>query len=314
MPGTGPQPHGVTGFTINVATSDLDPVNGGITLKGTYTSNGHFDDSDYNIWVYEDGIATKLKGTIDFKSDGTFSFTASHNEAKKAGISNGDDVQFKLVFNNDTHTSSDDVLIGVSNVIHIVCYYPGTMIATPNGEVAIENLSINDMVLRHDGTAAPVRWIGRNTVSTLFSGKLKTLPIRIRKDALAENVPSRDLLVSPEHAILVDDILVQAGALVNDTSIVRETNVPSKFVYHHIELADHALVMAENTPAESFIDNVERRAYDNWAEHEALYGDLPALAEMDLPRAKSQRRVPPATRKRIADRAAALGYVAVAAA
>ena len=308
MPGTGPQPRGVTGFKINVAASDLDPVNGGIELKGTYTSNSFFNPFDYKIYVYEDGIAKEVKGWLKFNFDGTFSFKANHGQAAQAGISDGDNVQFKLVFTNGTPDPKDDQLIAVSDPVHIVCYYPGTMIATPNGEVAIEDLSVNDLVLRHDGEAVPVRWIGRNTVSRYFADNLKVLPIRIRKDALAENVPSRDLLVSPEHAVLVDGILAQAGALVNGTSIVRETNVPTKFVYHHIELEEHALIMAENTPAESFIDNIDRMAYDNWAEHEALFSDLPPLVEMDLPRAKSQRQVPAATRRHIADRAVALGY------
>jgi hypothetical protein len=256
-----------------------------------------------------------LPGTFTFNNDGTFTFTADDDDLEDLdvgnGVTNGDTVTFLF---RDDKDMLPDVTLTTSLPVTIYCFYPGTMIATPDGDVAVEDLAIGDMVTRHDGTASAVRWMGRNTVSTFFADKLKSLPIRIRKDAIAANVPSRDLLVSPDHAILVDGVLAQAGALVNGTSIVRETNVPSKFVYHHIELADHALVMAENTPAESFIDNVDRMAYDNWAEHEALYGDLPALVEMDLPRAKSQRQVPPAVRKALADRAVALGYSAVDAA
>ena len=76
---------------------------------------------------------------------------------------------------------------------------------------------------------------------------------------------------------MVDDILIQAGALVNGLSIVRESNVAETFVYYHIELAEHALVLAEGTPAESFVDNIHRMAFDNWEEHEALYGDAPIV-------------------------------------
>ncbi len=48
--------------------------------------------------------------------------------------------------------------------------------------------------------------------------------------------------------------------------------MPASFTYFHVELANHALVLAEGVPAETFVDNVERLAFDNWAEHEALYG------------------------------------------
>jgi hypothetical protein len=73
-----------------------------------------------------------------------------------------------------------------------------------------------------------------------------------------------------------------------------------------VELADHALILAEGTPAETFIDNVDRLGFDNWEEHEALYPDGKEMAELALPRAKSHRQVPPPIRARLARRAALL--------
>jgi hypothetical protein len=142
---------------------------------------------------------------------------------------------------------------------------------------------------------------------------LHALPVRVKAGALDDGVPRHDLCLSPDHALLVDGALIQAGALVNGRSIVREANVPETFTYYHIELADHDLISAENTPAETFVDNVDRMGFDNWDEHQALYGETDIIIEMAYPRAKAHRQVPMATRARLAARAARL-YPAVEAA
>jgi hypothetical protein len=186
------------------------------------------------------------------------------------------------------------------------CFMPGTLVRTPFGEVAVETLNRGELVITADGRTVMVDWLGVQTISLKFADKLRVLPIRIKTGALAENVPSRDLLVSPDHALLVEGALIQAGALVNGTSIVRETDVPATFTYYHVEVEDHSLILAENTPAETFVDNVDRLHFDNWAEHEALYPDGKPINELPYPRAKSHRQVPMRTRTMLAARAAGI--------
>jgi hypothetical protein len=151
-----------------------------------------------------------------------------------------------------------------------------------------------------------VVWIGRQTITSRFADPVRNWPIRIAAHALADNVPARDLLVSPDHALLLDGILVHAGALVNGTTIRRENRVPESFVYYHVELEDHSLILAENVPAETFVDNVDRRNFDNWSEHEAMFPEGRAIEEMPYPRAKARRQLPKALRRTLEDRAAAL--------
>jgi Hint domain-containing protein len=123
-----------------------------------------------------------------------------------------------------------------------------------------------------------------------------------------------EIFFSPDHAILVDDVLIQAGSLVNSSSIVRETDVPETFIYYHVELDDHSLILAENTPAETFVDNIDRLAFDNWDEYEALYPERKPIVEMPYPRAKAYRQAPRSIRERLAERGAILyGAGAVAA-
>jgi hypothetical protein len=187
-----------------------------------------------------------------------------------------------------------------------ICFMAGTMIRTPDGEVAIETLKRGDLVLTNDGRSVPVDWLGVQTVSLKFADKMRVLPIRLRAGAIAENVPSRDLLVSPDHALLVEGALIQAGALINGSSVVRETNVPTTFTYYHVEVEDHSLIMVENTPAETFVDNVDRLGFDNWAEHEALYPNGKHVEELPYPRAKSHRQVPVSIRVMLGARAQVL--------
>jgi len=183
------------------------------------------------------------------------------------------------------------------------CFAAGTGILTSTGEVKVEDLKVGYPVLTADGRSAWIRWIGRQTVLRAFADET-TLPVRIGAGALDENVPRNDLLVSERHALFVDGVLIQAGALVNGTTIVRERDVPSKFVFYHIELDDHSLVLAENTPAETFVDNVDRARFDNWHEYEALYPMGKSIEEMPYARAKSARQVPAVIRAKLAERAA----------
>jgi hypothetical protein len=91
--------------------------------------------------------------------------------------------------------------------------------------------------------------------------------------------------------------------------------VPNTFVYYHVEVEDHSLILAENTPAETFVDNVDRARFDNWDEYEALYPNGKNVTEMSFPRAKGRRQVPVRLREALDARARAIGCsVAVVAA
>lgn len=210
---------------------------------------------------------------------------------------------YQGVYGISTPTASyhtgDVVSVNVTDPF-VVCFLAGTMISTPSGDVAIEALTAGDLVLTTEGAAKPVRWLARQTVSTVFANPQRVLPIRIAAGALGAGLPCRDLFVSPDHALLLDGLLVQAGALVNGTTIVRHADMPQTFIYYHVELDDHSLIVAEGVPAESFVDNVTRRSFDNWQEAPET-----PIAELDLPRVKSARQLPVRIRELLAEPAAA---------
>lgn len=181
------------------------------------------------------------------------------------------------------------------------CFYPGTMLATEQGEIAVEHVTAGTMLKTAAGALLPVRWVGWSEVSLRFADPLRALPIRISAGALADNVPVRDLLVSPDHALFLDGVLVQAGALVNGSSIIREENVPESFRYYHVELATHELLLADGCPAESFVDNIDRMNFHNWDAREA---PAEPVVEMDYARVKSTRQLPGGLRQALAARCA----------
>ena len=214
-------------------------------------------------------------------------------------------------------SNGDGAIFEITGSGFVTCFCPGTRILTTRGEVAVEELATDDaIVLAEPGAPAlPLRWLGRQTIATRFADPLRVAPIRIRAGALGKNQPHRDLRVSPDHALLVDGVFVQAGALVNGVSILRDdADLPDRIVYFHVELPRHALLLAEGAAAESFIDNVDRLAFDNWEAHEALEDTPAPLREMTHPRAKSHRQVPRALRERLLARACMVDGHGVAAA
>ncbi len=164
--------------------------------------------------------------------------------------------------------------------ITVACYCRGTLIATPDGEVAIETLRIGDLVSTLSAGPRRVRWIGSRSYAGRFAaGNPDVLPVRFRAGALGPETPRRDLLVSPRHAMLIDGMLIPAATLINGLSILQD-EAPAQVDYLHLELDSHDVILAEGAPSESFVDDGSRGMFHNAHEHAALYPDAvrrPAL-------------------------------------
>ena len=136
-------------------------------------------------------------------------------------------------------TAADATVGGTEVFLSLVCYAAGTRILTADGERAIESLSQGDIVLTlSDGElkAQPVKWLGHRRIDLTAHPRPETVaPIRIERDAFADNMPHTDLLVSPDHAIFVDGKLICARQLINGTTIRREKGWTS-VDYFHVEL------------------------------------------------------------------------------
>ncbi len=149
----------------------------------------------------------------------------------------------------------------------VTCFTTGAMIATRDGEVKVEDLEVGDHVLTRDHGAQPIRWIGRAKRIAMA----EQMPVRIATGALGMDLPSRDLVVSQQHRMLVSSIIARrvAGA--------QEVLIPAKkliglpgidyardmlsVTYYHLLLDRHEVIFAEGAPTESLMTGpMARRA------------------------------------------------------
>jgi hypothetical protein len=157
-------------------------------------------------------------------------------------------------------TIATNLQIGAASAMP--CFLAGTRIATPCGEIPVEALAIGDPVQAQDAGIAPVKWIGHRRVNCRNHPKpRKVWPVRVRAGAFGDGVPHRDLWLSPDHAVFVDDVLIPIKRLINGTSIEQ---VPmDEVTYYHIELEHHDVLLAEGLPAESYLDVGDRFNFAN---------------------------------------------------
>lgn len=176
----------------------------------------------------------------------------------------------------------------------IPCFVSGTSIATSNGPINVEDLSIGDLVLTIDNDYQPIRWIGKRTLSAeeiVANPKLR--PIRIKAQALGGGQPHSDLMVSPQHRILIrsriaqrmfgaSEVLVSAKQLVGIDG-VETTDFVGAVTYVHFMCDDHQIVFSNGAVTESMLPGaVALRAVGKKALDEILAIFPQLLDEVEL--------------------------------
>ncbi|MGR3343579.1 MAG: Hint domain-containing protein [Paracoccaceae bacterium] len=260
------------------------------------------DVSSYSLVVYRsDGTvqATYSFGSIESTADGsdvylfddgTPGFTnLSSNEAVALVDDLGNVIQF-VSFDGNTITATEGPADGltstdigttgdgeslqtyddgatyqvqtVPNPGIIPCYAPGTMIDTPDGPRAVETLRPGDLVSTLDHGPQPIKWV-RERTEPLDSAPDDGRPVLIQAGALGPDSPAHDLIVSPQHRILVGGLgqldglgpgqaLAPAKAL---TGLPRIRFMRGKFsvTWIHFACARHEVVFANGCVSESLL-------------------------------------------------------------
>ncbi len=144
----------------------------------------------------------------------------------------------------------------------VPCFTPGTAVATPRGERLVEELRVGDKIITRDNGIQEIRWLGHKTLDYgQLSRATHMKPVLIRQGSLGNGLPERDMLVSPNHRMLVandrtalyfdeHEVLVSAKHLVNNKGV---QNVDALGVtYIHFMFDQHEVVLANGTWTESF--------------------------------------------------------------
>ncbi len=143
-----------------------------------------------------------------------------------------------------------------------LCFLPGTLIRTPDGQTEVERLSAGDRVLTARGQTRPIVWVGSGQVLATRGQRNAATPVIVRKGALAPNVPHTDLRVTKGHSFFIDNVLIPVEFLVNHRSILWDDRAQEVTVYH-IELESHDVLLANGAAAESYRDDGNRWLFQN---------------------------------------------------
>ncbi|MEL7114820.1 MAG: Hint domain-containing protein [Pseudomonadota bacterium] len=187
--------------------------------------------------------------------------------------------------------------------VFVTCFTPGAKIQTPTGARLVEDLSVGDRVTTRDAGAQPIRWIGQAT----RPARGRMAPIRISAGALGPGIPSVDLIVSPQHRMLLRsnvvarltgcrEALVPAKKLLSLPGVA-EVEDWVEVTYIHLLLDAHQIIYADGAPTESlFLGPEAQRGVgpEARAEIAALYPDLvaaPGAPARPIPNGQTIRKI-----------------------
>lgn len=150
--------------------------------------------------------------------------------------------------------------ISTSGTTSIICFCRGTLILTDQGKKAVEDITSEDRVHTLDHGFQQVRWIHKSKVQFIEHSD-KNRPIRITAGALGLGMPERDLLVSPQHRMMVSSVIAKRVTGAGEVLIAAKnlTALPGVSVeqdiaeveYWHFFCDQHEIVLAEGAPSET---------------------------------------------------------------
>ncbi len=153
--------------------------------------------------------------------------------------------------------------VGARTAGGVICFTPDTRLATPDGPRMIRDLRPGDRINTRDNGPQEVLWTGHRRMTGARLYAMPHLrPVRFKAGALGIGRPDEDLLVSPQHRMLLQgaaaqalfntpEVLVAAEDLINDQTVIVDHTL-REVTYVHILLERHNVIWANGLESESF--------------------------------------------------------------
>jgi Ca2+-binding RTX toxin-like protein len=204
-------------------------------------------------------------------------------------------VEFDAPAAGETITVSANVtsILGTSgtgtDAAKVVCFVRGTLIATADGDIPVEDLKVGDFVQTLDHGHQPLRWMGqRHLDARELTENTNLRPIRIRKNVVSAEKGVGDLVVSPQHRILVSskvaqrmfgktEILVSAKQLLGIEGVDIAYDL-EEVTYFHMLFDQHEIVYANGVRSESLYLGPEAQRSLTPAGREEIHALFPEAA------------------------------------
>ncbi|MDG6095737.1 Hint domain-containing protein [Acetobacter sp. AN02] len=220
---------------------------------------GNFSEPVYN---FSDSSVIEISGkqpqsaVFTKNDDGTYTLKISYDEWNSTTLT---DIHLWSGYSPGTAEIlpvGDDWAVSVPSSSS--CFLAGVLIATPDGPVAVEKLGPGDSVVVMENGQEEIRrivWSGRAQASVRadLPDDEAGWPVRVLRDAFAEGVPSRDLLITSGHCLFMEGRFLPVRMLVNGVSVFYDRSF-SSYEYYHIETERHSVVMANGVPTETYLD------------------------------------------------------------
>ncbi len=244
---------GIEGQTLD------DDSAGGETATATVTINGNTSTnvpvSAGEVWLVRDNVTGEEFNVIRFKVDGGAAdgmYTLSERPLVPGRSYTVQDYE-----SNADATAGDPTL----TYSEFVCFAPDTMIATPEGQRHVQDLRAGDHVLTMERGPQPLVWTGHRQLR-FDAAPHRQKPIAIKPGALGPDLPKAQLIVSPQHRILLtgrallpicksDQALGPAKGLTR-RPLVRQMRGCRLVRYHTLMTPRHEILLANGLAVESF--------------------------------------------------------------